>query len=414
MIVDIALALFCLALLGVSAFLSGSETALFALDARQRHLLRKRQDIAARQTASLLGQLSDTLILILICNTFVNILLAILATRLFIRHLGPAQGAVIGGVTITALILLFGEILPKSSAVKQPLAFSLRIAWPLLKLGQWFDPLTRFFRRLSRGVLGIIERVLPGDNLDMHGDDMMALFSLAVEEGGIGGKERELVQGVFELGETQVREIMTPRVDLFLLEAHSTIVEALPQIRAADRAWVPLYGESPEQVTGLLEVSRLLGNETDERALSHWAIAPRFCPESQRAGSLLQELSDEGASLAVALDEYGALGGLVTLEDLFEVLVGDIMGRRDFQSQRFYMPDEHTLIASSRIELERVEDLLQFEFDEEGIETLGGYLMKILGEVPEQGRSYRKDGFIWTVLGAKGPVLGTIKLERER
>jgi putative hemolysin len=414
LIFDFTLLVTCFVLLGASAFFSGSETALFALDARQRYLLRKRQDRAAQQTATLLGQLGDTLILLLICNTFVNILLAILATRLFIRHLGAAQGALFGGITVTAMILLFGEILPKSAAVGRPLFYSLRIAQPLLKLGKLFEPLTRSFRSLSGGVLGIAHRVLPGDDLDMRGEEMLALLSLGVEEGSIGGKERELVRGVFELGETPVHEIMTPRVDLFLLDEGSEVATALPEIRQAGFSWVPLWGDSPEKVTGLLEAARLLGNETESRPLADWAIAPHFCPESQRAGPLLRELLEEGTELAVVLDEYGALAGLVTLQDLFEVLIGDILGRRDFVSQRFYMPDEDTLIASSRMELERVEELLAIELDADDVETLGGYLMKILGEVPEQGRRYVRNGVTWTVLNAEGPALGMIKLESER
>ena len=414
MIFDVAIGLLCLTLLGTSAFFSGSETALFALDARQRHLLRKRQDHAAQRTATLLGKLGDTLIVLLICNTFVNILLAILGTRLFIGHLGQARGAVIGGVAVTTMILLFGEILPKSRAVKRPLSTSLRISGLLLALCGWFNPLTRAFRGMNRAVLDTAQRLLPGDNLDMRGEDMLALLSLGVEEGGIGNKERELVRGVFELGQTQVGEVMTPRVELFLLRADTPVAAALPAILEAGYAWVPLYRESQEHVIGMLDVSRLLGHEAERRPLGDFAVAPRFCPESQRSGALLQELSDEGGELAVVLDEYGALAGLTTLEDLFELLVGDILGRRDFQSQRFYMPDEHTLVASSRIELERVEELLEISFDAKGVETLGGYLMKILGEVPEQGSVHRREGLVWTVIAADGPALKTIKLERKR
>jgi CBS domain containing-hemolysin-like protein len=128
----------------------------------------------------------------------------------------------------------------------------------------------------------------------------------------------------------------------------------------------------------------------------------------------VEELLEEGTELAVVLDEYGALAGLVTLQDLFEVLIGDILGRRDFVSQRFYMPDEDTLIASSRMELERVEELLAIELDADDVETLGGYLMKILGEVPEPGHRYVRNGVTWTVLNAEGPALGMIKVESER
>ncbi len=414
MILDLSLGVVCLLLLVSSAFFSGSETALFALDPHQRHALRKRHDLPARRVATLLGDLGDLLATVLVGNTFVNILLAVLATRLLIRHLGPVRGPVISGFAVTALVLLFGEILPKSVAVRGPLGFSLRVSGLLTRLCAAMRPLTHVLLRRSRGLLSWLERILPGDDLDMQTDDMFALLGLAVEEGGIGQKERELARGVLDLGQTQVQDVMTPRVDVFLLEAETAARDATLPVREAGYSLLPLYEGSPDHVVGVLSAVALLDHEDDARPVGSLATPPRFCPESQNAGALLVELLEEGERLAVVLDEYGALAGLTTLEDLYELLVGDVLDHRDYISQRFYMPDENTLVASSRMEPERVEELLGLKLVGHDVETLGGYLMAALGEVPERGRRYELGRVAWTVLSAKGPALGTVKLERLR
>jgi len=412
MIADLALGLGILLLLGFSAFFSGSETALFALDAQQRHLMRKRLDRPARSVAYLLDRLQDVLASILVGNTLVNIVMAVLATRLFLRHLGPERGPLVSTLTITLMVLLFGEILPKSVAVRHPRDLSLRLAPRLLAADRLFGPLAALLARMNASLLVRLDRVIPRDRLALQEEDLMALMRVAVEEGPLGEKEMEMVRGVFELGDTPVSETMTPRVDLFLLEDDLPVREVVERVREEGYTHVPLYRESPDRVTGVLHSADLLGRVESEEPLSSLMRPARFCPESQKAGALLAELLEEDESVALVLDEYGALAGLASLEDLFEVLVGNILNRRDFESQRFYMPDENTLIASARMELESVSEILRRSFESEEAETLGGYLVQALGEIPATGTSHDLDGHRWTVLDAEGPALRTLRLER--
>jgi putative hemolysin len=414
MIGDFILGLAISLLIVLSAFFSGSETALFALDHSQRHLLRKRQDRPARCVAFLLDRLPAVLVNILVGNTLVNILLAVLATRFFLRHLGPERGPVVSTIATTLVVLIFGEILPKSIAVQHPRNFSLRIAPSLLVIRKLLGPLAEALERLSLGFRNVILRIFPGDRLQFQEEDLLALMSVAVEEGPLGEKEKEMVRGVFELGDTPVSETMTPRVDIFLLEDHISIHEAVDLVRREGYSKIPLYRESPDRVVGILHSSDLFGRETSEEAVSTLARPVRFCPESQISGQLLAEMLEEDETLAVVLDEYGSLVGLAALEDLFEVLVGNILNRRDFESQRFFMPDENTLIASARMELVEAAEVLGHSLGAEGTEseTLGGFLMESLGEVPEKGSAFELSEFRWTVLDAEGPALRTLRLER--
>lgn len=412
MIVDLALMIALLSLLGLSAFFSGSETALFALGSSERHLIRKRQDLPSRRVALHLDRLQEVLATILLGNTLVNILMAVLATRLFIRHLGPRQGALAGTIAVTLTVLVFGEVLPKTLAVLRPRAFSLRIARPLLMFRRFLDPLSTRLESASLAVRAALVRRLPADPPEVQEEDLLALMRMAVEEGSLGEKEFELVRGVFELEDTPVEDTMIPRVDLFLLEDTMSVRAALPAIREAGFRHVPLYREQPDRVTGILLATDLLGHESSEEALSRFARPARFCPESQSAGSLLVELLEEGESQALVIDEYGALSGLASLEDLFEVLVGEIFSRRDYESQRFFMPDENTFIVSARMELPRARELTGLKLAGRDVETLGGYLLDSLGEVPEVGESHILESYRWTLMDAKGPSLKTLKLER--
>ncbi len=412
MIADVFLGLGILVLLGFSGFFSGSETALFALDHSQKHLLRKRQDRPARCVAYMLDRLQEVLASILVGNTLVNIVLAVLATRFFLRQLGPDRGPLVSTIATTLAVLLFGEILPKSIAVQHPRSSSLRVAPRLLKAHRLLWPVAGALERLSQKLRGGLQRFFPGDRQGLQEEDLLALVQVAVEEGPLGEKEMEMVSGVFELGDTPVSETMTPRVDIFLLEDDTPIREAVSAIRMEGYSKIPLFRESPDRVVGILHAADLLGREHSSEPVSTLSQTVRFCPESQMAGPLLAEMLDEDETLAVVLDEYGALAGLAALEDLFEVLVGNILNRRDFESQRFYMPDEDTLIASARMELEQACEILRMPLDSEESETLGGFLMEQLGEVPEEGSVCEIAGLRWTVMDSEGPALRTLKLER--
>lgn len=411
MIVDLILGGSTLILLALSAFFSGSETALFAVPASDRHALGLRGDARARKVSALLKELRTVLVTVLIGNTFVNILLAVLATRIFIRHLGAERGAVVSALSVTAILLLFGEILPKSLAVRSPLAFSLRVAGPLMRVKGLLARPTMLLQHMNRSVLGVLERLVPGDDLEIQGDEMVALMSLGEEHGSIGARERQLVEGVFELGDRRVEELMTQRVDLQLVESGQSAREAAHALRKAGRSYAPVYEDSPDSIVGLVSATALLLADP-ESPVGEICVPAEFCPESRMAGSLLRELLENDLPLVVVLDEYGALAGMATLEDLYEVLVGEILDSDDPESLRYYLPAEGTLVASSRLPLAKAAELLGQLFESGEMETLGGYLMERLGEVPQPGVPHDLDGLRWTVLSSVGPALGTLRIER--
>jgi CBS domain containing-hemolysin-like protein len=315
-------------------------------------------------------------------------------------------------VGVTGVLVIFGEILPKSVAVNSPRRYAMRMSGPLTRTRRLLRGPTQLFRRISRLVLEVLDRLVPGDRLDMQGDEMLGLLSLGEESGSFGARERQLAEGVFQLGDLPVEDVMTPRVDLFLLDATLTVGEAAAAMRRTGHSLAPVTGKTSDHVLGLVHALALLAESDAARPVSELAVPAEYCPETRKAGSLLMELLEKGAPLAVVLDEYGALAGLATLEDLFEVMVGDIRDSHDTESLRYHMPTPDTLIASSRLPAERVRELLGVTLSSGSAETLGGHLMEVLGEVPETGTPYVVDGLLWTVLSARGPALGTLRLER--
>lgn len=412
MTVNLLLAATCVLLLAASAFFSGSETALFALDPRQRHELSRSHDPAARRVTTLLRELNTVLVMLLVGNTVVNILLAVLSTRLILRTVGPEHGPLVSLVGVTGVLVIVGEIMPKSVAVNAPRRYSMRMSGPLLRARRVLSGPTRVFRRISRLFVEMLDRLVPGDRLEMQGDEMLGLLSLGEESGSFGARERQLAEGVFQLGDLAVEEVMTPRVDLFLLDGAMPVGEAAAVMRRTGHSLAPVTGETSDDVLGLVNALALLGETDATRRVGELATPAEYCPETRKAGSLLMELLEKGAPLAVVLDEYGSLAGLATLEDLFEVIVGDIRDSHDSESLRYHLPTPDTLIASSRLPVERVHELLGVMLSPGSAETLGGHLMERLGEVPETGRPYTVDGLVWTVLSARGPALGTLRLER--
>jgi CBS domain containing-hemolysin-like protein len=359
----------------------------------------------------LLHELSEVLITILIGNTLVNITLAALASRLLLARFGETQGPLLSLLGVTAVLVVFAEILPKSLAIGAPLRASLLVARPLGWAERRLAGPTALLRRLSRRLLGLLERLLPGDKLEIRSEEVLALLSLGEESGSLRARERQLVEGVFQLGDMRADALMRPRVDLFLLEAATPVAAAAAAMRRAGHSRAPVYRETSEHVIGTVSALALLAEADLDRPVGELVEAVEFCPESRKADALLVDLLAAGASLAVVLDEYGALAGLVSVDDLFAVVVGRL--RQQSQDELHYrLLDAQTLIASSRLPLARLPELLGLRLPPASAETLGGYLMERLGEVPETGRAYTVDGLVWTLLSARGPALGTLRVQQ--
>jgi putative hemolysin len=384
------------ALLYFSGAFSGSETAYFSLSRLELGQMDEESRIR-----KLMRDPDRLLIAILLGNTLVNVaagsLGALIALRIG-RGMGYPESAIIAievGV-ITFVILIAGEIAPKMYAMQRNLLFAQRTAGLLTSLMRAFGPaidaLQALFEKLSGGA-SARERPF------VTSEELRTIIALSEERGTLEEDERDMIDSVMEFGETTVRELMVPRVDMDALEDTMAVGAAIEKVRELGFSRFPVYHEDIDHVTGVLYAKDLLRfDETEqERPIGGLTRPVTYTPESKRAGELLRELQRDRVHIAIVVDEYGGTAGLVTMEDLIEEIVGEIRDEHDTEEPLVQVVNRSTVIADGTIRLDELEEEHDIALHEEEVETLGGYLMNSFGRIPSVGEKLERDGFEFTV-----------------
>lgn len=370
-----------------SGFLSGSETALVAVPRERVHQLADRGR-RGRNLAALTADPEAMLGTILLANNFVNILAASAATVLAIQLIGEQWGPWLATLAITAVILVVGEITPKTLATRRPERFSMAVATPVYFLQRVLKPISRIFIWLSRGILRALGA--QGDSSAIiTEDDIRAMAALGEIEGEIEQEEREIIESLFQLADRPVREIMTPRVDVIALEEPVT-EEAVYRLVAAtghSRFPVTKEGESLDDALGILYVKDLL---RAKRPLEPSQIAPMLrepfvTPESTPVLRLLHQMRTRRLGFAVIVDEHGGVEGILTIKDLMSELVGDIQDEYDPTIPTTVAAADGTWIADGRVPVDEIEDTIGRQLPEGPYSTIGGLFLAVAGSIPAEG-----------------------------
>lgn len=399
-------------LLACSAFFSGSEAALFSLNTVQVERLKAKGGVLGRLIAEMLRRPTNLIITFLVGNELVNVALAVTATSLALLIYGEG-GEYIAIAAATTLLLLFGEITPKSLAVRYPERVSLFVAWPLQVFAYGITPLRWGLRKLVDAVMGArVERPISL----ITEDEFKTLVDVGEDQGIIDRDERDLIQRVFEFGDQQVSQIMTPRTDIFALEVHEPLPEVLPKIKEARFSRVPVYEGSIDQIVGILYAKDLLtySRLPDQGAtLQDLLHAASFVPESKRIDELLREFQRNKVHVAMVGDEYGGVAGLVTMEDALEELVGEIVDEFDTQEVLCRQVDAHTFLISAKLPLDEFNDRLGVAIPRGDFDTIGGYVFHLFGKLPKRGESIASNGLTFTIEQIRGTRILEIRLRRE-
>jgi putative hemolysin len=376
------------ALLGISAFLAGAEAAYFSLSRLGSAHREPEESPGHALLTRILRDPRDLLITLLVGITLVNIAASALATEVATTLFGPGGIGIVIPVMVF-LIVVFGEVLPMTIAVGTPHRFGLLLARPVLAL-QWLLSPVRF-------VLGaftrLVSRTADGEGVAKAAiteAELRTLVEVGHQEGVVQRKEREMIHGVFELGDTTVAEVMVPRTDVFGIDVATPSDRLLPAIRANLHHRVPVYEGSLDHVLGILQVTELLpyyaGLPSNFDVRAHLA-APYFVPQSKRADALLREFKAKKLRTAIVVDEYGGTAGLVTLEDLLEEVVGEI--RDEFESEeRLAQPvDERTWRVAAKMAIGDFSAVTGLSVPDEHFDTVGGWVLDLFGRVPHRGES---------------------------
>lgn len=388
-------------LLLASAFISGSETALFSLSAHQRLALARRGNMAGHAVAILLAETRDLLITLMLCNMIANVLFFVISTVLLLRveHRGDAPAAVLAALSLGSLVtlILVGEVLPKLVANRLPAAWAAIAAVPLLTIHRAIAPLRLVLRPL---VITPLARLIapsqrPGE---LSAQELTRLLELSAHRGVIHPEEEDMLHGVLDLGRLRVRDIMTPRVDLVTFEIHRPVAELLDLIRAARRSHIPVYDGDLDNVVGMVEARQImLRRPADAAQLKRLIRQVAFVPELQRADRLLMEFRKRGHNLAIAVDEYGGTAGLVTLEDVAEEMVGDMPGEGDHRGPDIEQLPDGSFRVAAGLSVQDWIGSLGIQRPSVDAVTLGGLVMARLGRLPRVGDIVREGNLLLEV-----------------
>jgi putative hemolysin len=371
-----------------AAFFAASEASIVSVSRIKVRALAEKHLKGADRLAKLLDARNQTLTTILIGNTFVLLAADSVATYLFILADIP-HAAVWSTVLMTVLILLFGEIMPKTIAVSDSDKWALRIAGPLRGVIWLLTPLTWAFL----GITNFVVRIFGGRphvGPYVTEDDIKTLVNVGVEQNVLEEGERELIHSIIEFGDTIVREVMTPRPDMTAVAVASSPRRALDLVIADGYSKLPIYDETIDNVIGVVHDRELLialANGTIASVSLRSLMRPvTHVPENKRISELLRDMQRHKFSLAIVLDEYGGTAGLVTMEDLLEEIVGEIRDEHDEGEEeaiRRIAEDESVVEAGTNIEDVNAE--LGIELPHEEFETIGGFTVGLFGRLPREG-----------------------------
>ncbi|MFC6875351.1 hemolysin family protein [Halobellus marinus] len=383
-----------LVLIALSAFFSSSEIAMFSLAKHRVDSLVEDNVPRAETVSELKSNPHRLLVTILVGNNIVNIAMSSIATAIVGIYFDPGTAVLASTFGITTLVLLFGESAPKSYAVENTESWALRISRPLkyseyalLPLVVVFDYLTRVINKVTGGRSAI-------ETSYITRDEIQDLIQTGEREGVIEEEEREMLDRIFRFNQTIAKEVMTPRLDMTAVSKDATIDEAIETCTQSDHERVPVYDGNLDNIIGVVTIRDLVREKYYGEGTADLIdlVQPTLhVPESKNVDELLTEIQDNRLRMVIVIDEFGTTEGLVTLEDMVEEIVGDIL--EDDEEEAFEPVDDRETLVRGEVNIDEVNEELGLELPEgEEFETLAGFIFNRAGRLVEEGEEITYDG----------------------
>ena len=395
-------------LLVLSGLMSGSETALTALGEWKIRQIRDEGRDPRGLYALLEQQPTRFITTLLIGNNLVNIAATALVTQMSIqlsRQQGFSESLAVGYATgiMTVLVLIFGEITPKSIAVHNPTGYSRYAIRPVYALSVFLYPVGLAFAWITTRILRLLRLEASSDPLITEHELRLMLRS-AEEHGVIEASEQEMIRGIIDLEETVVREVMTPRVDVVGIPSHASLQELLALVTEHGYSRLPVYTDTMDDIRGVVYARDLLPFLGRAEALTETTVAdlmqpPQYVPETLSILNLMRDMRIRKNHMAVVVDEFGGTAGVVTLEDIIEEITGEIYDETDVDDEEDFIPlDEHVTRVRASVHIDEVEERFRLSFEDDGeYDTLGGYMVSRFGRIPQAGESLEHGAMRFTV-----------------
>jgi putative hemolysin len=372
----------------LAAFFAASEAALVSMSRLRARAIAERRVRGAQNLEQLVDHKTRYLTAVLVGNTIVLLAADSLATYIAIS-LGIPSGAVVSTVVMTAVFLLFGEIVPKTVATGDSERWALRLAIPMRYAAYVLTPIARAFEVTTDMILRLFG-VKHAHRPQVTEEDIRALINVGAEQRVIEEQERELIHSVMQFGDTIVREVMKPRPEMVAVSVEDLPRRVLDVVIAEGYSKLPVYQESKDDIVGVVHDRELLialANGSIAHAALRDLMRPAVhVPETKKIADLLREMQRDKFSLAIVVDEYGGTAGLVTMEDLLEEIVGEIRDEHDADEQEsISIVSEREAVVEAGTNIEDVNARLGIELPTEDFETIGGYTVGLFGRLPNEG-----------------------------
>ena len=375
----------------LSGFFSSSEAAFLSVQrTRIAHLVSEGVP-GARRVADMIGKPERLLATILLGNNLVNVAFTVVVTVATVAIVGEGRGLVAATVISTIALVTLGEIIPKSVAVRkaEPVAFLYAhplkwieyLLWPFVVLLQW----------ITRGVNSLLGG--PGEQPVITEGEFRTLIDIGEAEGEFEPAEAEMLENVFQFGDRQVREVMTPRTEMVAVQQGGSLREFLDTYSEHSHTRFPVYRESPDNVVGVISLKDVLrhisqkGLEFDDSVTDAIRDA-YFVPETKRISELFDELRAIGIQMALVIDEFGGVAGLVTLKRLLEVVMGPVGEEGESPEEEYKAIDENTFHIEGGMSIEEVNQEMDIKLPQGEYETLAGFVLEALGHIPNEGEQF--------------------------
>ena len=403
------------AFLCLSALFSAGEFAFFSVS---RSELEEENDKRARLALGMLSSPQELMIKLLVASSFCNVLVALFALRIAWRAYPEGTGHIVAaGVSlllVAIMIAILTRLLPRVYVAHDPVSAVVALARPVYVL---FLPLYPFVKGVYVLTQGLFLAGAQAREMVLKAGQLRAIAKAEGQGAGIGSDEQEMINGIFELRDTLAREVMVPRIDMVCAEATTTVDEAMKVISEGGHSRMPVYNKTVDNVIGILHARDLMGIIAGggvNTPISGMLRPAYFIPESMKVDALLKELRKRKTHMAVVVDEFGGVVGLVTLEDVLEEIVGEIYDEYEEEERLVQVVNGDEVLVDGKTHIEELNEILGTELKkEEDYDTIAGYLYNLLGKVPSQGDEHEADGMRFVVDRVVGQRIERVRIIAE-
>lgn len=408
---DVIQLLVLFVLLALSAFFSSSETALTTVNKIRIRTLAEAGDSRAIILAKVIEQQGKMLSAILIGNNIVNLTASSLMTTLTISLFGNKAVGVATGI-LTLLILVFGEITPKTLSTISAESIALKDAKIIYGLMAALTPVIYVVNQLSLGVL-LLMRVDPNAKRDtITEDELRTIVEVSHEEGVIESEEKKMINNVFDFGDSVAKDVMVPRIDMTMADVNSSYDELIDIFREEKYTRIPVYEENTDNVIGIINMKDLLLiDNREDFHIRDYLREPLYTYEYKKTAELMVEMRQTFNNIVIVLDEYGATAGLITLEDMLEEIVGEIRDEYDEDEEDSLIetaPGQYSVEAAMK--LDDLNDRLGLELESEDYDSVGGLVIGLLDHLPDEGEEVMDNGIQFVVESVDKNRIDRIKI----